>query len=59
MDPDIFTFVDDSAEKISFETLFLIFIVWIFGNVFGLTALAIELLVNKWIQANAHRRQKI
>ena len=45
MDPEIFTFVDDSAEKISLETLFLIFVVWIFGIVFGLSAFAIELLV--------------
>ena len=59
MDQEIFTFVDDSAQKISLETLFLIFIVWIFGNIFGLTALAIELLVNKWNQAKAHGRQKI
>ena len=44
MDPAIFIFTDDSKEKISVTTLFLIFVIWVGGMAFGLLIFAIEVL---------------
>ena len=42
MDPKIFTYVDDSKEKLTLETFFLIFIIWGVGMGLGLVSLASE-----------------
>ena len=47
MDPSIFIFTDDSKEKISLTTLFLIFVIWMGGMALGFLILAIEILTSK------------
>jgi hypothetical protein len=47
MDPAIFIFTDDSKEKISVTTLFLIFVIWVGGMAFGLLIFALEILTSQ------------
>ena len=45
MDYSIFTFVDDSMEKLTLDTYFLIFVIWGAGMVIAIVALVIEKIV--------------
>ena len=45
MKSQIFEEVDDSKEKLSLDTLMLIFIIWFFGMVTGVVVLWIEVIV--------------
>jgi hypothetical protein len=47
MESSIFTYVDDSREKLTVDTFFLIFIVWASGMVFGIIAVVVENFVFK------------
>jgi hypothetical protein len=58
MEPGIFIFTDDSKEKISVTTLFLIFVIWMAGMLVGLAALAIEIVAGKFDQDRRNRKRK-
>ena len=54
MDPLLFSVPDDSKEKISMNSLFLIFVIWGAGMIFTLVTFATELVVWKI----THRKPK-
>jgi hypothetical protein len=51
IDPSVFTYVDDSKEKLSLETFLLIFIVWAVGMGIGILSLLAE-IINFWFKRN-------
>ena len=61
MDYLVFTFVDDSDEKLTMETFMVLFIFLTFGNLTGLIALCVEIWdYRKKEKARvARRRQRI
>ncbi len=54
-DDTIFTHVDDSQEKLTTDTFFLLFLIWAFGMILSLIGLAIEILVFKGTLKNKRR----
>jgi len=47
MDLDVFTFYDDSMDKLTIETYFFIFMLWGFGIVLALVAFSVEVIMFK------------
>ena len=47
LDLDVFTFYDDSMDKLTMDTYFFIFIIWGFGMAMAFLAFAVEIIVFK------------
>jgi hypothetical protein len=53
----LFTFYDDSRDKLSVDTLFLVFAAWIFGMALSSLCLLLEILAFKFKAAKARANQ--
>jgi hypothetical protein len=47
LDHKLFTTVDNSNDKLTTDTFFLLFLIWAFGMVLSLVALAVEIMIFK------------
>ena len=47
LDQKLFTTVDNSSDKLSTDTFFLLFLIWAFGMVLSFVAIGIEILIFK------------
>ncbi len=47
LDHKLFTTVDNSNDKLTTDTFFLLFLIWAFGMVLSLFALAVEIMIFK------------
>ena len=52
MKREVFTFVDNSKDKLSVQHLFLVFVIWIIGMVLGFVCFVGEIFVHKNEMAN-------
>jgi hypothetical protein len=59
MDPALFSFVDDSREKLSTKNIFLIFVIWSFGMVLGVAALLVEKILFKLKTRNKNKNSQL
>ena len=57
-DQAIFTYYDDSKDKLGMDTLFLIFVTWLFGMVLAAVVLLIEILHYRYKAAKARKEHK-
>ena len=57
MDYLIFTYVDDSNEKLTIETFLVLFIFLAVGLTMGIIVLFLEICVHKWIEKKKERQR--
>jgi hypothetical protein len=56
LDDKVFTFVDDSQDKLTTDTFFLLFLFWAFGMLMAFVAITVEIIVFKSKMRNQKKK---